>query len=195
VTGILLLTGFAKSPLRVSGSGSGRKLSTKWLGCPLVAWFELVYFIIWYHFGETMLDADRLPLLVAVVVILVGVVYFLTSAGGSKSAAEGKPKPSDVIKRKRLESKPQKVLKNLGNLTAEEVAKHATRDDVWIIVDGKVYDVTSFVDSHPGGDTILNNAGKDSSAGVHGPQHPVSVWDVLATYYIGELVESKLPEQ
>ena len=74
-----------------------------------------------------------------------------------------------------------------GPFSLEEVGKHNTREDCWIIVDGSVYDVTTYVDDHPGGDSILNNAGKDSSEGVHGPQHPVSMYDVLALYKIGEL--------
>ena len=40
---------------------------------------------------------------------------------------------------------------------------------------------------HPGGDSILKNVGDDSSEGFHGPQHPASVWDLLAKYYIGKL--------
>ncbi len=47
----------------------------------------------------------------------------------------------------------------------------------------------AYVSQHPGGDTILNNAGGDSTAGVHGPHHPPSMWDVLADHYIGELAE------
>lgn len=30
-----------------------------------------------------------------------------------------------------------------------EIEKHTTRDDLWMVVNGKVYDVTSFVDEHP----------------------------------------------
>jgi len=36
-------------------------------------------------------------------------------------------------------------------ITMAEVAKHAKRDDLWVIVDGKAYDVTAFVENHPGG--------------------------------------------
>lgn len=32
----------------------------------------------------------------------------------------------------------------------------------------QVYDVTSFVEEHPGGDAILNNAGADSTEGFFG---------------------------
>lgn len=39
--------------------------------------------------------------------------------------------------------------------TKAEVAKHNKRNDVWIIIKGKVYDVTAFVDLHPGGDILL----------------------------------------
>ena len=32
-----------------------------------------------------------------------------------------------------------------------DVAAHKTADDLWIIVDEDVYDLTSFADEHPGG--------------------------------------------
>ncbi|TVU01608.1 hypothetical protein EJB05_42658 [Eragrostis curvula] len=52
--------------------------------------------------------------------------------------------------------------------TKNEVSAHNTRKDCWIIIKDKVYDVTSYVEEHPGGDAILNNAGDDSTEGFFG---------------------------
>ncbi|KAG0452144.1 hypothetical protein HPP92_026115 [Vanilla planifolia] len=56
----------------------------------------------------------------------------------------------------------------LKNYTKEEVSLHRKRDDCWIIVKDKVYDVTSYVEEHPGGDSILKHAGDDSTKGFYG---------------------------
>lgn len=36
----------------------------------------------------------------------------------------------------------------------EEVAVHSGEHDAWIVVDGEVYDVTEFLQSHPGGPEV-----------------------------------------
>ncbi|THH09792.1 hypothetical protein EW145_g1758 [Phellinidium pouzarii] len=51
-----------------------------------------------------------------------------------------------------------------GEYTAEEVAKHKTKDDIWVIVNGEVLDVTKFLPDHPGGEkAILLYAGRDAT--------------------------------
>ena len=48
--------------------------------------------------------------------------------------------------------------------TREEIAKHTTADDCWVILFGKVYDVTNFLPDHPGGtEAPLLLAGGDAT--------------------------------
>merc|ERR1719503_245078 len=50
-----------------------------------------------------------------------------------------------------------------GGITMEEVAKHNTKASCWVVLDGKVLDVTKFLSDHPGGElAILTFAGKDA---------------------------------
>ncbi|POW02007.1 hypothetical protein PSTT_12109 [Puccinia striiformis] len=52
----------------------------------------------------------------------------------------------------------------LKEYTLEEVAKHKTKDDVWVVVNGEVLDVTKFKADHPGGEkAIMLYAGRDAT--------------------------------
>ena len=78
-------------------------------------------------------------------------------------------------------AKPRKVY------SAAQVAAHNKADDCWLIIDGKVFDVTAYVGMHPGGEAIHAHAGQDVTKGFHGPQHPVGVFDLVGEYEIGRL--------
>jgi cytochrome b involved in lipid metabolism len=52
-----------------------------------------------------------------------------------------------------------------------EVAGHATASDCWAIINGGVYDLTSWIPQHPGGERAIEGlCGKDGSAAFNG-QH------------------------
>ncbi|KAI8682135.1 Nitrate reductase [NADPH] [Fusarium keratoplasticum] len=62
---------------------------------------------------------------------------------------------SQIAEAKQEAGAPQK------EFTREEIEKHNTQDDCWIIVDGKVYDATSVLEWHPGGAAaIVGHAGQ-----------------------------------
>lgn len=73
--------------------------------------------------------------------------------------------------------------------TAAEVAQHSTAGDCWSIVNGRVYDLTNWVNQHPGGQAVIEGmCGKDGSAGFNG-QHAGAgePAQVLAEYELGPL--------
>lgn len=65
-----------------------------------------------------------------------------------------------------------------------EINKHNRKRDCWIVIDNVVYDVTSWVDLHPGGDIICSMAGEDVSALFHSA-HFRDVSGLLKRYRIG----------
>ncbi|KAI1274883.1 FMN-dependent dehydrogenase-domain-containing protein [Xylaria sp. FL0933] len=55
--------------------------------------------------------------------------------------------------------------KDSGVLSAQEIATHRSTSSCWIVVGGKVYDVTSYLDEHPGGAAVLlKQGGTDATA-------------------------------
>ena len=78
-------------------------------------------------------------------------------------------------------------------LTREEVAKHKSEDDIWFIVDHKVYDVSDFIDAHPGGSVVLEQvAGQDATEAFYN-LHRQEVLQQYASLCLGT-IEGEKPE-
>uniref|UniRef100_A0A0E0IV36 Cytochrome b5 heme-binding domain-containing protein n=1 Tax=Oryza nivara TaxID=4536 RepID=A0A0E0IV36_ORYNI len=76
----------------------------------------------------------------------------------------------------------------------EEVAGHNVTKDCWLIIAGKVYDVTSFMDEHPGGDEVLLAVtGKDATNDFEDIGHSESAREMMEKYLIGEIDASTIP--
>ncbi|KAG8342570.1 Cytochrome b5 like Heme Steroid binding domain [Trypanosoma vivax] len=73
-------------------------------------------------------------------------------------------------------------------LSLGEVRKHVTEDDLWLVINGRVYDVSTYVDQHPGGvDTLIGVAGKDGTADFESVGHSESARELLERHCIGTL--------
>lgn len=49
-------------------------------------------------------------------------------------------------------------------VSAEELAKHKSKDDAWTVLGGKVYNITPYMEYHPGGEKeLLRCAGRDGT--------------------------------
>lgn len=78
-------------------------------------------------------------------------------------------------------------------LTVAEIARHNKESDCWIIIKGKVYDVTDYLDDHPGGVEIITDlAGQDSTEDFEDVGHSEEAYDQLVDYYIGDVGGAKV---
>ncbi len=88
-----------------------------------------------------------------------------------------------------------------ATFTMSQVSEHASRTDCWTVINGSVYDITSYVPRHPGGDEILQACGTDGttlftqrktatgeSVG-SGTPHGSSAKSQLSSLKIGELAQ------
>ncbi|XP_058743844.1 cytochrome b5-like [Vicia villosa] len=81
-------------------------------------------------------------------------------------------------------------------LTFEDVAKHNQKKDCWIIINKKVYDVTPFLDDHPGGDeALLSATGKDATLDFEDVGHSDSATEMMEQYLVGEVDTATLPAE
>ncbi|KAH9307249.1 hypothetical protein KI387_035160, partial [Taxus chinensis] len=77
-----------------------------------------------------------------------------------------------------------------------EVSEHNSNKDCWLVIGGKVYDVTKFMDDHPGGDEVLLSAtGKDATDDFEDVGHSDSAREMMEEYYIGEIDASTFPSK
>ena len=78
--------------------------------------------------------------------------------------------------------------KKIKNYNMKEVSKHNTRKDAWTVINKSVYDITDWIDKHPGGDIIMKAVGKDATQLFESIGHPDYVKKILKKMKIGKLV-------
>ncbi|XP_068452132.1 cytochrome b5 type B isoform X2 [Clinocottus analis] len=72
--------------------------------------------------------------------------------------------------------------------TLEEIRVHSISSDSWLIIHDKVYDITSFLEEHPGGEEVLlEQAGSDATESFEDVGHSTDAREMLQQYYVGEV--------
>jgi len=83
----------------------------------------------------------------------------------------------------------------LREVTRAELRKHRTRRDAWMAINGAVFNVTSYMDFHPGGwDELVKGVGKDATDLFNEVHRWVNYEGLLAACLVGKLVDGP-PEQ
>ncbi|KAM3555967.1 hypothetical protein ARSEF4850_005751 [Beauveria asiatica] len=68
------------------------------------------------------------------------------------------------------------------------VAEHKVAKDAWMTIHGKVYDVTKYLQDHPGGAQVLAEAaGTDATEAFDNAGHSEDAFDIMETYKVGTL--------
>ncbi|KAF8377616.1 hypothetical protein HHK36_030998 [Tetracentron sinense] len=79
--------------------------------------------------------------------------------------------------------------------TLSQVAQHKSKKDCWFVINGRVLNVTKFLEEHPGGEEVLiESAGKDATKDFEVIGHSKAAQNMLLKYQVGVLQGFKIPE-
>ncbi|XP_053401986.1 cytochrome b5-like [Mercenaria mercenaria] len=74
----------------------------------------------------------------------------------------------------------------------KEVKSHNDSKSTYLVIYDKVYDVTKFLEEHPGGEEVLlEQAGGDATDAFEDVGHSTDARELMKDYLIGDIVESE----
>lgn len=76
--------------------------------------------------------------------------------------------------------------------TLKEVKGHDDSKSTFLVIYDKVYDVTKFLEEHPGGEEVLlEQAGGDATDAFEDVGHSTDARELMKDYLVGDIVESE----
>ncbi|OCK81649.1 cytochrome b5 [Lepidopterella palustris CBS 459.81] len=72
--------------------------------------------------------------------------------------------------------------------TYSDVSEHATKKNLFVVIHEKVYNASTFIDEHPGGEEVLLDvAGQDATEAFEDVGHSDEAREILDTLLVGTL--------
>jgi len=158
-----------------------------------ITWFVIYRKSIKFKSADKLLKRG-LSVLLLLAAIASTALTFIVGHSGAKASWEDRIKASSGSAltdsaTQDQERAGQNLPAGVIKLSISEIKKHNSRDDCWSIVNGKVYNLTSYVQLHPGGIELISSiCGIDGSA-AFASQHGSSAKpnNVLAGLLLGSL--------
>ncbi|KAF7557699.1 hypothetical protein G7Z17_g393 [Cylindrodendrum hubeiense] len=73
-------------------------------------------------------------------------------------------------------------------LTFKDVAKHSTKSDLYVVIDDKVYNLSAFIDEHPGGEEVMMDlAGTDATDAFEDVGHSDEAREIRDKLFVADL--------
>jgi len=73
----------------------------------------------------------------------------------------------------------------------EEIKKHSKRGDIWVAIQDKVYNLSEFINEHPGGEEVLLEvAGKDATTEFEDVGHSEDAKKLMKKYIVGDFARA-----
>ena len=101
---------------------------------------------------------------VALIILAIGAFLFLGKNDDKDDAKNSVSGQNNSSQRTSSNSSTNDSQNSAKTFTTDQVAQHKTKDDCWTIIGDKVYDITSYVPRHPGGNEILRACGTDGTS-------------------------------
>jgi len=80
----------------------------------------------------------------------------------------------------------------LKKYSLKEISEHKDKKSIWILIHDNVYDVTKFLEEHPGGEEVLlEQGGKDSTENFEDVGHSTDARTLMKDFLIGEVIDSE----
>jgi len=74
------------------------------------------------------------------------------------------------------------------DLSYDDVAKHSSKKDLYVVIHDKVYNASTFVDEHPGGEEVLLDVGgQDATEAFEDVGHSDEAREILEGLIVGKL--------